>query len=156
MIICGTGHRPKFCPCKYKEDHPWLNKLKEDLAIAYKEDGVTTVISGMAIGFDTWIAQVALSLDIPVHAYVPFKGQGSQWPTSSRKEYERILSLSEKVVYISDTYSNEAFLKRDRAMVDAADEVYALLNPESTSGGTFYTVKYAKDNNKPITHFWRD
>ncbi len=156
MIIAGTGHRPKFCPCKYKENHPWLHKLKEDLATAYQNDRVTTVVSGMAIGFDTWIAQVALVMNIPVYAYVPFKGQGSQWPSDSRKEYERILAASAKVIYLSEEYSDAAFLKRDRAMVDDADHVYALLNPESTGGGTFYTVQYATKQGKPITHFWRD
>jgi len=33
MIICGTGHRPKFCPCKYKDVHPWLDKLKGDIKV---------------------------------------------------------------------------------------------------------------------------
>lgn len=156
MIIAGTGHRPSYCPCKYKDVHPWLNKLKEDVGQAFVDNGVTTVISGMAIGWDTWIAQVALDMGIPVHAYVPFKGQGSKWPTSSRREYERIIEASAEVLYISESYSNEAFLKRDRAMVDAADEVYALLNPLTTSGGTFYTVKYTEGVGKPIKHFWRD
>lgn len=155
MIVCGTGHRPRFCPCKYKENHPWLLELREKISLQLStENNIKAIISGMAIGWDTWLAQEALKLKIPVWAYVPFKSQGSQWPTSSKKEYERILSLSEKVLYISEEYSNEAFLKRDRAMVDNSDHVYSLLNPESTSGGTFYTVQYAKGKNKPITNFW--
>ena len=156
MIIAGTGHRPKFCPCKYKDPHPWLDNLKQDLKQELIKDQAETVITGMAIGWDTWLAQVALELKIPVHAYVPFRGQGSKWPTSSKNEYDRIIELSEKVVYISDSYSNEAFLKRDRAMVDDAEMVYALLNPESTSGGTFYTVKYTEMQGMQVKHFWRD
>lgn len=158
MIIAGTGHRPKFCPCKYNEKHPWLLQLREE--ISYKlnwqnhEGGIDAVVSGTAIGYDTWLAQEALKLKIPVWSYIPFKEQGSTWPSSSKKEYERILSLSEKVIYISEEYSNTAFFKRDRAMVDVSDLVYSLLNPESTSGGTYYTVQYAKSKNKSITNFW--
>lgn len=154
MIIAGTGHRPKFCPCQYDNNHPWLQKLRLDLARGLRDLNVKTVISGMAIGWDTWLAQAAIDLEIPLHAYVPFVGQGKNWPTESRKEYDRIINLSHTVLYLSDSYSNEAFLKRDRAMVDNCDQVFSLLNPESQGGGTFYTVKYAESQNKPITNFW--
>lgn len=154
MIIAGTGHRPKFCPCKYKENHPWLVALKDDLMLIFLQQRPTAVITGMAIGWDTWLAQVALEMGYPVWAYVPFRGQGENWPSSSRNEYKRILEASEKVLYISDEYHNDAFLKRDRAMVDDCDEVFALWNPEAQSGGTYYTVKYAEKNGKPITNFW--
>jgi uncharacterized phage-like protein YoqJ len=156
MIVCGTGHRPKYCPCKYKFNHPWLIDLKKDLKQKLLEFNVRTVISGMAIGWDTWIAQEALSLDIPVHAYVPFRGQEKAWPSDSRKMYEDILVCSEKVIYVNEEYSAGAFLERDRAMVDNSEHVFALLNPASNSGGTFYTVNYAKQNKKPVTNFWRD
>jgi uncharacterized phage-like protein YoqJ len=154
MIIAGTGHRPKFCPCQYDHGHPWLRTLKLNLARSLRGLDVKNVISGMAIGFDTWLAQAALDLEIPVHAYVPFKGQEEAWPKESRREYERIIKLSDVVLYLSDSYSNEAFLKRDRAMVDDCDQLFSLLNPEANSGGTFYTVKYAEKNNKPVTNFW--
>jgi uncharacterized phage-like protein YoqJ len=154
MIVAGTGHRPKFCPCKYKNNHPWLNQLKENLRQKLISDQVSTIISGMAIGWDTWIAQVAIDMGLPVHAYVPFRDQGSQWPSDSLNEYKRILGASEKVIFISEEYSNEAFLKRDRAMVDNCDHVYSLLDPACTSGGTFYTVAYAKSKNIPVTNFW--
>jgi len=156
MIIAGTGHRPKFCPCKYKENHPWLLDLKDRLALSMLANKVTHVISGMAIGWDTWLAQVALELEIPVWAYVPFKGQGGNWPSSSRKEYERILANSEIVTFLADEYDKDVFLARDRAMVLDCDEVFSLLNPEAKSGGTYYTVQYAKKQDRPITNFWRD
>lgn len=156
MIIAGTGHRPRLCPCGYRDPHPWLNKLREDISYNLRLQNVDAVIGGCAIGFDTWLVQEALKLNIPVWSYVPFRGQGSKWPASSKKEYERILGESAKVKFISEEYSNEAFLKRDRAMVDDANKVYSLLNPLSTSGGTFYTVKYATQLNKEVLKLWRD
>jgi uncharacterized phage-like protein YoqJ len=156
MIIAGTGHRPKYCPCKYNENHPWLLNLRKSLYEELKNSSFNTIIVGMAIGFDTWLAQEALKLGMNVHAYIPFKGQGCAWLPSSKIEYERILSLCKEVKYISEEYSNDAFFKRDKAMINDCDHVYSLLNPEITSGGTFYTVQYAKKNNKTITNFWKD
>lgn len=155
MIIAGTGHRPKYCPCKYKDPHPWLTELRASIHNAFSSD-ITAVISGMAIGWDTWLAQEALNAGIPVHAYVPFKGQGSKWPTASRNEYERILSLSDKVIYCAEEYDRGVFLLRDRMMVDAADQMWALLNPAAESGGTHYTVKFAESQGVSVTNFWRD
>ena len=156
MIIAGTGHRPKYCPCKYDEDHEWFQQLKSRLMTAFSQyDSVIEhVISGMAIGWDTWIAEIALECDLPVHAYVPFRGQGSKWPPSSQKRYRDILDKADHVLYVSEEYSHDAFLKRDRAMVDAATNVFSLLNPVVEKGGTFYTVNYAKSNKVPVTNFW--
>lgn len=156
MIVAGTGHRPKFCPCKYKENHPWLLDLKERLKLHLSVNKIDTVITGMAIGWDTWLAQVAIEMNIPIHAYVPFKGQSDAWPTQSRKTYDEILKKSECVKYISESYSSEAFLKRDREMVDDCDTVLALLNPLANNGGTYYTVQYAMRNNVPVINFWKD
>lgn len=154
MIIAGTGHRPKYCPCKYKDSHPWLSELKRDLRESIQE--AKTIITGMALGWDIWLAQVALENKIPIHCYIPFRGQEFSWPTSNRKEYQRIFGLAEKVVYISEQYYKECYLERDRAMVDDCDKVYSLLNPEVDSGGTYYTVQYAKSKNLEIKNFWRD
>lgn len=95
MIIAGTGHRPKYCPCKYKDKHPWLDSLKHSLhsfLLNKKEDGMV-VRAGGAIGWDTWLAQVAIECNIELHLYLPFPDQGSKWPTSSKKEYERLKEL---------------------------------------------------------------
>lgn len=160
MIVCGTGHRPKYCPCKYNEKHPWLLDLKQrlyaDLEIGYSTGQIDTVISGMAIGWDTWLAETALEVGIPVWAYVPFKGQGDRWPTKTKQVYDSILERAEKVKYISEQYSQQSFLKRDREMVDDSGLVLALLNPLADEGGTYYTVRYAQDKNKEIINYWVD
>lgn len=154
MIVAGTGHRPKFLPCKYKEKHPWLLNLKDRTAAKLVELGATEIISGAAIGWDTWLAQVALELNLKLHMYIPFVGQEKKWPTASRKEYERLVERAFAVHYISADYSTEAFLKRDREMVNDAHLILALWNPEVTEGGTYYTVNYAKQKGKPVWNMW--
>lgn len=155
MIIAGTGHRPKYCPCQYNENHPWLLDLKKDLREKLLEKSPDSVISGMAIGFDTWLANAALDLNIKLLCYVPFNDQGKTWPKKAYREYCSILERAHVILYLSNTYTEDCFLKRDRAMIDDCDEVFALLNPECSTGGTYYTVNYANNKNRKITHFWR-
>lgn len=156
MIIAGTGHRPQFCPCGFTDPHPWIDNIKGEMAFKLGMLDATMVISGAALGFDTWLAELALHLEIPLHMYVPFKTQGSNWPAAARKRYDSILERATVIRYVSEDYSKVAFLKRDRAMVDAADHIFSLLNPLADSGGTYYTVEYAKEKNKPVTNFWKD
>lgn len=66
MILAGTGHRPKYLPCRYNENHPWLISLKNKIREKLDELRPSAVISGVAIGFDTWLAQSALDLKIPL------------------------------------------------------------------------------------------
>lgn len=156
ITAAGTGHRPHILPCKYNENHPWLKDLRKRAKEALITNRVDTVISGMAIGWDTWLAQTALELKLPLHAYVPFKGQGSKWPLKARKEYDRILSLAQKVLYIDEEYKPTSFHTRDRAMIDDSNLVLALWNPDVQMGGTFYTVNYAKDKGKRFINLWKE
>lgn len=159
MHIAGTGHRPKYCPCKYNNKHPWLLNLKADLRnrlVEIADNYASLVIrTGGAIGWDTWLAQVALELSLPLYLYLPFPGQESHWPSDSRKEYERIKSLATNVIYTSQTYYSEVFLNRDVDMITGCGKILALLNPEADSGGTFYTVNKAKELGINVENFWR-
>lgn len=154
MIIAGTGHRPQFCPCGFNENHPWLLTLKSKISESLGELGPSIVISGMAIGYDTWLAESALALNIPLHAYVPFQGQGLKWPTESYKKYQSILDKASKVLYTSESYAKDVFFIRDKAMVDACTNVLALWNPEKKSGGTYYTLQYAETRHRNIRNLW--
>lgn len=154
MIIAGTGHRPHICPCGYNENHLWLHELKTSVRAKLVELGVTRGIAGGALGFDTWLAECILDCEIPLSLYIPFRGQGEKWPTNARNKYFSILDRATEVKYISDSYHYEAFNKRDRAMIDDCEQVFSLLSPDVTSGGTHYTVNYAKQFGKTIHNFW--
>lgn len=160
MIIAGTGHRPKYCPCKYKDNHPWLINLKKRLSnylIEIRDHHDDDIIrAGGAIGWDTWLAQVALELDFTLHLFLPFPDQGKNWPSSSRNEYERIKSEAHMINFTADEYYPDVFLDRDVQMITGSDTVVSLLNPEVDSGGTYYTVQEAKKLEIPVTNFWRN
>lgn len=156
MIICGTGHRPQFCPCGFDNKHQWLKDLKNDLATALIVNNANKIIAGGAIGWDTWLAEVAVELNIPLHLYLPFRGQELRWPKESQEKYHELIDKAVEVRYIEPYYSSTAFHRRDRAMVDDSDKVFSLLNPEASTGGTYYTVQYAKRLDKQVINFWRD
>lgn len=156
MIVAGTGHRPKYCPCKYKENHPWLTKLKHKLIEQIKKDKPELIISGMAIGWDTWLAKAALYMGVPLHAYVPFPESGSRWPKKSQKIFNDILDAADEIRYISNEYSPEVFFVRDQAMIDNCDRVWALWNPDMKQGGTYATLQMAERQNREVFNFWSD
>lgn len=153
MIICATGHRNADLPCKYNEKDTWLLNILKDLEKALEEENVSVVVSGLALGWDTWFAEAGLKLGIPLHSYVPFKGQENKWFESSKKRYYNLIDKSEKVVYVCDSFSMAAYQKRNEAMVDNADKVFALWSGKE-HGGTYNCIKYAKKVGKPIRNFY--
>lgn len=158
MIYAATGHRPHLLPCKNDPNHPWITSLKKRLMDWFEEttynDKDLKIISGMATGWDMWVADIALQFHVPVYAYVPFPGQESQWPNDDVQHYNRILDKVADIKLCSDKYHPKAYFKRDKMMVDGASKIIALLDPNQKKGGTFYTVNYALKTNKEVKNFW--
>ena len=77
-------------------------------------------IHGAALGFDTQAGQYAESVGVPVKIYPPDYALGKGAP-----------------------------LIRNREMVDICDAVVACYDGRRT-GGTFYTIEYAKKQGKPV------
>lgn len=145
MIVSATGHRPDA-----QEDPSKILNAKRGLNFFLKaEPKIDYIISGMAAGWDTTIARAALHYKIPLHCYVPYRGQ-----KATSEFYEQILQQAENIVYCSDKYFDGVFLERDRQMVDASNLVLAFWNPDVKKGGTFYTVKYARKNGVPVINFY--
>lgn len=86
---CFTGHRPQKLPWGYDEEWEDCVKLKIKLACEIermRQKGITTFISGMAIGVDLWAAEIVLDLKqaypkdmIRLYAAIPFEGQADKW-----------------------------------------------------------------------------
>lgn len=141
---CFTGHR----------DIPILqlpiikSKLKKTI-IEYIEKGYCYFGAGGAMGFDTLAAQTVLKLketypQIKLILVLPCLTQTRGWKETDVKEYERIKSLADKVVYTSQEYTRGCMFKRNRHLVDFSSLCIAYLTKDE--GGTAYTVKYAKQS----------
>lgn len=157
--VCFTGHR-KIQGSFYNHNNPtqeWLNLLNHLIGVVdtFYRNGVRTFISGMAIGVDTAAAEAVLRLkpnypDMRLVAAVPFPSQASKWPQASKDNYKRILSMADDIHTVNeDPYAGWKMIARDKYMVDQSHYVIAIWDGR-TEGGTYHTVSYAKENNRPI------
>lgn len=150
MIIAGTGHRPNKLGGYGAEVQ---QKLIDFAAAVLPQHQPSTVITGMALGWDMALAQAAVRLGIPFHAYIPFNGQELMWPESTRLYYRALMRQAQHIVVCSTGgFTKEAMQVRNVAMVDNCDELVALWN--GSSGGTANCLRYAQSLHKRYTNYW--
>ena len=113
------------------------------------QTGVLFFGTGGALGFDTLAALTILELKqmypkIKLILVLPCKDQTRNWKQKDIDIYTYIKNQADKVVYTSEVYSSGCMYKRNRHLVDHSGYcIYYLLRD---TGGTAYTVRYAKEN----------
>ncbi len=142
QTCCFTGHRK--IPLDQLES---VTQRLRDAVIASIKDGYLYFGAGGALGFDTLAAQTVLDLkkdypQIKLILVLPCKTQARGWKQEDIEEYNRIVKAADKVVYTSQDYYNGCMHKRNRHLVDNSSLCICYLN--SNTGGTAYTVDYAK------------
>ena len=80
--------------------------------------------------------------DILLILVLPCLSQTKNWQQKDIKKYSEIKSQADKVVFVSKEYSADCMFKRNRHLVDNSSLCICYL--KSLSGGTAYTVSYAK------------
>lgn len=153
---CFTGHRPEKLPWGEDENSEGCMLLKLALSHAIAElaeGGCTRFISGMARGVDTYAAEEVLLLrdelkSITLECAVPFKGQPDGWSEEDKRRYDAILASADEVKVLAESYSSDAYLARNRYMVDESDLVIAVYSGDG--GGTGATVEYAKEKGREL------
>lgn len=154
---CCTGHRPKGFPFKYGIDKQkytvYLQMLEEKIELAITEYGITNFISGMALGVDMDFAETVLKLrnkySITLECAIPCPNQTLKWNDKDKLRYNEILNQADTVTLVSNRYDRDCMLKRNRFMVDKSQMIIAVFNGIE-KGGTWYTINYAKKENKYI------
>ncbi len=106
----------------------------------------------MAMGVDLIAAEIVIKLkkqyeNITLEAAIPCRNQTDKWSFDYVERYKNILEYCDKITYISETYTYNCMLKRNRYMVDNSDVVIAVWNGVSRSG-TGATIHYANSKNK--------
>lgn len=159
QTCCCTGHRPKSFPYPYGKDgqkhKEYLKRLKQKILLAVNEYGVTHFISGMAIGADMDFAEIVLNLRdtehylIKLECAIPCLSQTLKWDEKDKLRYESIIKRADEINIISERYTAGCMFKRNRYMVDKSEIVIAVFNGVE-KGGTWYTINYAKKENKVI------
>ena len=150
MIVAATGHRPGKLGGYSEAAKSRLRRL----ATVFLQDGSPDrVVTGMALGWDTAVAEAALLLGIPFTAAVPCDGQDARWPEQTRSHYRQLLLKAAKIEVVSPgPYSPGKMQARNEWMVDNCDLVLALWN--GTKGGTANCIAYATRRRRPLVNLW--
>ena len=143
--VCFTGHR-KIPP----ERMDTLARRLKTILIDLIENGYQFFGAGGALGFDTLAAQTVIDLKtsyphIKLILVLPCLSQADSWSSYDQKVYEYIKAAADKVVYTSREYSKGCMHKRNRHLVDNSSACVCYLTEKT--GGTAYTVEYAKRMN---------
>ena len=146
MKVCAfTGHR-NLSGTDF--DEHLLERVVKNLVI----NGYDRFLCGMAVGFDLKAAQAVLALkglyDVQLVACLPCANQAERFSAKNKKLYDEILSRCDDIIVMEMEYKNGCMQQRDRYLVDNCDTLVSFLR--KTSGGTYYTVNYAKKTNKKI------
>lgn len=144
-----TGLRPHKLPFDESSDN--FKQLMQVMKCTVEEaivDGYTTFLCGGAMGADLWLAEIVLELrkenpTLRLFCILPCETQANSWTEHWRDRYFAVCAASDDVEYISHAYSKSCYFERNRAMVDRASLLIAL-HDGSSSGGTAYTISYAK------------
>lgn len=153
--ISFTGYRPEKLPF-FGEDDPMCIDLKQRLSEQIGKlinDGADEFYTGMALGVDTWAAEAVLEHkkshpEIKLIAAVPCPEQPNKWNAADKARYRAILGQCDKILTISQHYTRDCMLKRNRALVELCDVLVAVYDGQK--GGTGYTVNFAKSSGKNI------
>ena len=93
MVVAFTGYRPEKMPFQEsKKDKRYLafRAILSRVISRLIELGGTYCISGVARGFDTWVAEEILELrkenkEIQLECAIPFPGQADSWEKADQK-----------------------------------------------------------------------
>lgn len=146
--VSFTGYRPQKLPF-FSEDDPMCVDLKLRLRQQIEkliDSGAGEFFTGMALGVDIWCAEEVLELkklhpEIRLTAVIPCRGQESKWSGEEQQRYREILRQCDKVLCLSESYTKDCMLKRNRALVELCDLLIAVY--DGKPGGTKHTVDHA-------------
>ncbi len=146
--VCFTGHRD--IPAEKRKDI--LRALARTIGNLYLE-GYRTFCTGGALGFDTLAAAVVLMLkkkksDVRLHLVLPCPDQANGWKQTDTDMYEAIKKEADEISFAAPRYERGCMHARNRKLVDNSNVCVAYIT--RTSGGTAYTVSYAKQHNLRI------
>ena len=155
QTCCFTGHR--HLP---PEEQAEIASRLECVISAQYQKGIRYYGAGGALGFDALAARTVICLrencpGMKLILVLPCLTQTRGWRPEDIAEYERIKAQADKVVYTAQQYTPGCMHRRNRHLVDHSGVCVCYLTKES--GGTAYTVNYAKRHGVEIINIaWRD
>lgn len=139
-----TGHRSiELSKYEYVKQ-----ELRREIVSAL-EEGYIHFISGFAEGVDLVFADIIAEFKnkypVTLKAVIPYRKRMK----TKNKDFQRLLSLCDSFIILTEEYSSSCFMKRNRFMVQSSDRIIAVYDGRGRSG-TLATMCYAGKQNKEI------
>lgn len=147
---CFTGHRRmpdmSFHPVRVKLE----NALFELVQLGYN-----TFVGGGAVGFDMLAESASIELrrqfsDVRVVIIMPSFDYRFGWTEGEHELMSLIERNSNRLFFCTEKYRRGGMFLRDRALVDVSSRCISFM--VKNTGGTAYTVKYAKSRGVKVTN----
>ncbi len=144
-----SGYRPSKLRTA-SGDANILETLKAEVSrniLELYHNGYRRFMAGGARGFDMICAECILELyqkhdDIQLIIAAPFRGQEAGFPPDDKVRYSDIIARAYEVHYVSQVESQEAFLSRNKFMLQHSSLL--LCYYDGQRGGTMYTYNRAQ------------
>lgn len=140
---CFTGHRDLPVDKMQEIEAHTIHEIRDLIT----KHGVRYFGVGGAIGYDALAAKALFQIKahefprIKIILVYPFEQFTARWSPTQKTEYQKLLPMYDKRVCICNEPSREAYLSRDRHLVD--NSAYCIAYCVRNFGGSAYTVKYA-------------
>ena len=148
MIIGVTGHRDAG------QKPGELEQFARLFVARAIREGVSEIITGMALGWDLAVAEAADWAGVPFLAAIPFPTQAARWSDEDQRRYYAACELTSRTIIVSSVPGTAAYLKRDRWIVDHCAELWAL--DSGRRSGSHTTVLYAEGIGRKVVPLWSD
>lgn len=126
-MIVIAGHR------KYDEEIA----RREIQTILSRTEG--PVISGAALGIDTWAAEEALAAGREVQFFIPYHSWMKNWTDEQRKNMWKLLSHENSThIFVDTEYTQKIYFRRNALMVNSASKVFLFMDSEKSGTGNTY------------------
>lgn len=148
MILGVTGHKPNKLG-SYKIPNPTYNFVMAETAKTVLEYKPSKIITGLCIGYAQWVAELAIKLNIPFIAAVPFMGQELLWSKDAQSTYRQLLHHADVVEVVSPGgFASWKMQARNQWIVNNCTLLLAAF--DGSPGGTYNCLDYAKEQDKKI------
>lgn len=146
--VMVTGHRPRLLnPGQAEFARTELARLAVKVRA---EHGAREAISGLALGSDTWWALAGLDAGLSLAAYVPCEAQADRWCAMDRAVWRLLRGAADREVVVGSRADAATFHARNDAMLNDADLVVAVADPNRSTGGTAATMRKALGRGLPV------
>jgi len=140
-----TGHRT----FNYPFDYPSLRRGINQLTNLGIERGITTFLTGMALGTDTLAALIWAERHLTWKAILPCPDQSNSWTRKQQILYRQLLTKATEVKVLYPQYEQGVMQARDQYLVNNSQLCLAVSDGR-TEGGTFLTIEMARKAKLPL------